>query len=265
MSLETQLRGEQEVVLRRHIPAQPARVFAAHTEADLVRQWMSGPEGSEIVLCEHDARPGGSFRMRWRGEGFPEFEITGEYIALDPPHRIEHVERMHLPEGPRAPAGRSPAGGGQRVGEQAGDGHRPTPPGTGVIAPATSDGAVEVDVAHEPACRRAPGDAVDADVDHRGAGPTQSPGPSPRPADGRDEDVGAPADRGRSRVREWAMVTVQLSRSSSCAIGLPTMFERPTPPPRPRQARPAGHAAASGSRAACRAPAPAAPVASARR
>ncbi|MGP1355845.1 SRPBCC domain-containing protein [Roseicyclus sp.] len=98
MSLETQLLGGRQVVLRRHIPAPPARVFAAHTEADLVRRWMSGPEGSEIVLCEHDARPGGRFRMRWRGEGFPEFEITGEYVALDPPHRIEHVERMHLPD-----------------------------------------------------------------------------------------------------------------------------------------------------------------------
>jgi uncharacterized protein YndB with AHSA1/START domain len=98
MGLECELRGEREVVLRRHIPAPPPRVFAAHTEGDLVRQWMSGPEGSEIIHCEHDARPGGRFRMRWRGEGFPEFEITGEYVALDPPHRIEHVERMHLPD-----------------------------------------------------------------------------------------------------------------------------------------------------------------------
>jgi uncharacterized protein YndB with AHSA1/START domain len=65
--------------------------------AELIRQWMIGPPGSEITHCEHDARPGGKFRMRWKGD-FPEFEITGDYIALDPPHRIEHVERMHMPD-----------------------------------------------------------------------------------------------------------------------------------------------------------------------
>ena len=26
------------------------------------------------------------------------FYLTGEYVALDPQRRIEHVERMHLPE-----------------------------------------------------------------------------------------------------------------------------------------------------------------------
>jgi uncharacterized protein YndB with AHSA1/START domain len=97
MTLETELVGDTQLVLRRYIAAPPDRVFAAHTQADLVRQWMQGPPGSEIIHCEHDARPGGSFRMRWKGE-FPEFEITGHYIALDPPNRIEHVERMHMPD-----------------------------------------------------------------------------------------------------------------------------------------------------------------------
>jgi uncharacterized protein YndB with AHSA1/START domain len=97
MPLETELKGDRQVLLRRHIDAPPDRVFAAHTQAGLIRQWMVGPPGSEITHCEHDARPGGTFRMRWKGE-FPEFEITGDYIALDPPHRIEHVERMHMPD-----------------------------------------------------------------------------------------------------------------------------------------------------------------------
>ena len=97
MSLDVTLLGDRQVVLRRTFAAPPDRVFAAHTEADLVRQWMQGPPGSRITRCEHDARPGGRFHMAWAGD-FPAFEITGDYIALDPPHRIEHVERMHMPE-----------------------------------------------------------------------------------------------------------------------------------------------------------------------
>jgi uncharacterized protein YndB with AHSA1/START domain len=97
MPIEAELQGDTQVVLRRYIDAPPDRVFAAHTRAELIRQWMIGPPGSEITHCEHDARPGGKFRMRWKGD-FPEFEITGDYIALDPPHRIEHIERMHMPD-----------------------------------------------------------------------------------------------------------------------------------------------------------------------
>ena len=103
----------------------------------------------------------------------------------------------------------------------------PTPPGTGVIAPATSTASAK---STSPTSRVLPSplDAVDADVDHRGARLDPVAADHPRPADGGDKDVGPAADPGRSRVREWAMVTVQSRRSSSCAIGLPTMLERPT-------------------------------------
>lgn len=100
MTLETKLQGDRQLVLTRTFAAPPDRVFRAHTEADLVRQWMSGAMGYVVADCTYDARPGGSYRVVWEGEDdeMPSFEVSGEFIALDPPHRIEHVERMHLPE-----------------------------------------------------------------------------------------------------------------------------------------------------------------------
>lgn len=100
MTLETQLVGDKQLVLTRAFPAPPDRVFRAHTEAALVRQWMSGTMGYVVTDCTYDARPGGSFRVVWEGADaeMPDFEVTGEFLALDPPHRIEHVERMHLPD-----------------------------------------------------------------------------------------------------------------------------------------------------------------------
>jgi len=99
MTLETKLLSDRQLVLTRSFVAPPDRVFRAHTEADLVRQWMSGPMNSVITACTYDTRPGGSFRVSWSSaeDQPPDFEVSGEFLALDPPHRIEHVERMHLP------------------------------------------------------------------------------------------------------------------------------------------------------------------------
>ena len=137
----------------------------------------------------------------------------------------------------------------------------PTPPGTGVIAPATSAAAAK---STSPTSRRLavrPVDAVDPDVDHRGAGLD----PVARHHPGRPTAATRMSARrqtaGRSRVRECAIVTVQLSPSRSCAIGLPTMLERPTTTASCPARSPTGRAAASGSRAGCRAPAPARPIA----
>ena len=55
----------------REFEAPRARVFAAHTDPELVEQWL-GPCDLQITIEEWDARPGGSYRyVHRRG---PEFE-----------------------------------------------------------------------------------------------------------------------------------------------------------------------------------------------
>jgi hypothetical protein len=99
----------------------------------------------------------------------------------------------------------------------------PTPPGTGVIQPATSRTAVEVDVA----AQLAGVVAVHADVDHHGAGLDHVGRHDLALAHGGHHDVGLARQRPRSGVPLWQMVTVALACSSSMAIGLPTMLLRP--------------------------------------
>ena len=70
----------------------------------------------------------------------------------------------------------------------------PTPPGTGVIAPATSRGGCEVDVADQLAV-----DPVDADVDHGRARLQPVALDHFRPADRGDDDVGAADDARQDR------------------------------------------------------------------
>ena len=77
----------------------------------------------------------------------------------------------------------------------------PTPPGTGVIAPATSTASAKFT---SPTMRDLPsrGDAVDADVDHGRAGLDPVAANKFRTADGDAQKFGAPAQLGQiSRVR----------------------------------------------------------------
>lgn len=96
--LSLELEGDNVVVVKRRFAASPQAVYRAHTDPALVQQWMLGPEGWTMPVCQGDPRPGGTIRYEWsdgKGNGF---YLTGEFIELDPPHRILHVERMHLPD-----------------------------------------------------------------------------------------------------------------------------------------------------------------------
>jgi uncharacterized protein YndB with AHSA1/START domain len=90
--------GETHVVVTRRFEAPPEAVYRAHLDPKLIQQWCLGPEGWTMPVCINEAKPGGRIRYEWsNGEGGG-FFLTGELLELDPPHRIVHVERMHLPE-----------------------------------------------------------------------------------------------------------------------------------------------------------------------
>ena len=89
--------GDRFVVVTRRFAAPPEAVYRAHTDPALVQKWMLGPEGWTMPVCQLDARPGGKFRYEW-AKGSQGFYLTGEFLEMDPPRRILHVERMFLPD-----------------------------------------------------------------------------------------------------------------------------------------------------------------------
>jgi uncharacterized protein YndB with AHSA1/START domain len=94
--LETE--GEQSVIVRRRFEATPEEVYRAHMEPELLQQWMLGPDGWTMPVCVNEAKPGGRIRYEWSDGKGGGFFLTGEILELDPPNRIVHVERMHLPD-----------------------------------------------------------------------------------------------------------------------------------------------------------------------
>ena len=96
LSLTTE--GDTVVVVRRRFAAPPEDVYRAHVDPELIPQWMTGPDGWTMPVCQIDVRPGGRMRYEWTDGQGNGFYLTGELIELDPPRRIVHVERMHLPD-----------------------------------------------------------------------------------------------------------------------------------------------------------------------
>ncbi len=100
--------GTTHVIVKRRFAASPEKVFRAHTDPKIVQQWLLGPDGWTMPECHLDARAGGSFRYVWakaeptsQTEGCSSqesFSITGEFMEVEGPHRIVHIERMHLPQ-----------------------------------------------------------------------------------------------------------------------------------------------------------------------
>lgn len=96
--LTLEVEGETLVIVKRRFDASPEDVYRAHTDPDLIRQWMLGPDGWTMPVCRHEAKPGGKIRYEWSDGKEGSFFLTGEIVELDPPNRIVHVERKHLPD-----------------------------------------------------------------------------------------------------------------------------------------------------------------------
>ena len=96
LTLKTE--GDRHVVVTRHFAAAPEIVYRAHTEPELIKKWLLGPDGWTMPVCINDAKPGGKIRYEWSDGNGSGFSLTGEYVELQPFSRIVHVERMHLPD-----------------------------------------------------------------------------------------------------------------------------------------------------------------------
>jgi uncharacterized protein YndB with AHSA1/START domain len=84
--------SDREIAMTRVVDAPRALVFEAHTSPEHVPNWMTGPQGWTMPVCEIDLRPGGAWHFVWRGEDGSEMEMRGEYREIEAPARIVNTE-----------------------------------------------------------------------------------------------------------------------------------------------------------------------------
>jgi uncharacterized protein YndB with AHSA1/START domain len=92
-TLKLSTRGDREIVLTRVFDALRRGIFDAYTKPELVRQWLLGPPGWSMPVCEIDLKVGGAYRYVWRHISGREMGMNGLYRAITPQQRIVCTEQ----------------------------------------------------------------------------------------------------------------------------------------------------------------------------
>jgi uncharacterized protein YndB with AHSA1/START domain len=84
--------SDLEVVLTRVVDAPRRLVWETWTNPEHVPQWMTGPDGWTMPVCEIDLRAGGGWHFVWRKADGTEMDMRGAYREVTPPERLVSTE-----------------------------------------------------------------------------------------------------------------------------------------------------------------------------
>jgi uncharacterized protein YndB with AHSA1/START domain len=83
---------DHDIVIIREFNAPRRFVFEAWTNPEYLPQWMLGPDGWTMTICEIDLRPGGPWRCAWRNTEGAEMNLSGTYQEVNPYDRVVYTE-----------------------------------------------------------------------------------------------------------------------------------------------------------------------------
>ena len=87
--------GDREILIERDFDAPRPLVFDAFTKPELVRQWLLGPDGWTMPVCEIDLRVGGRYRYVWRKEDSgEEMGMGGQFREVVRPEKLVATEQF---------------------------------------------------------------------------------------------------------------------------------------------------------------------------
>jgi uncharacterized protein YndB with AHSA1/START domain len=88
---------DREIAMTRVFNAPRHLVFGALSKPELVKQWLLGPPGWTMPVCEIDLRVGGAYRFQWRGPDGTEMGTRGVFREIALPERFVATERFDDP------------------------------------------------------------------------------------------------------------------------------------------------------------------------
>ncbi|KQP74029.1 MULTISPECIES: SRPBCC family protein [unclassified Microbacterium] len=94
---QTEILDDTHVRITRLIEGSIDLVWRAHQEPELMQQWLLGPDGWRMSVCEIDPSVGGKYRYQWEpleGTAGETFGFDGETLLTEAPHRAVTTEHM---------------------------------------------------------------------------------------------------------------------------------------------------------------------------
>ena len=83
------------IIMTRTFNAPRTLVFEALTKPEHITQWLLGPPGWSMPVCDVDLRVGGAYRWVWRNVTTGrEMGAGGIFREILPPERLSHTERF---------------------------------------------------------------------------------------------------------------------------------------------------------------------------
>jgi uncharacterized protein YndB with AHSA1/START domain len=86
--------SELEIALTRVFDAPRHLVFEAFTNPELLKRWLLGPPGWEMLVCDVAAKVGDHYRYEWRNTKGETMGIRGVCREIEVPARIVCTELM---------------------------------------------------------------------------------------------------------------------------------------------------------------------------
>jgi uncharacterized protein YndB with AHSA1/START domain len=92
--LKVAAQGEREIVMRRVFDAPRRLVYDALTKPELLKQWLLGPPGMTMPVCEMDLKVGGAYRFVWRGPDGKDMGVRGTFREITPAQGFAATEKF---------------------------------------------------------------------------------------------------------------------------------------------------------------------------
>jgi uncharacterized protein YndB with AHSA1/START domain len=85
--MSTQTITKPSLIIKRHLNARPAKVFAAWTDPEKVKRWM-GPGEGKALSAECDLRTGGRYRWIMQSPTGEVHDVSGVYREVIPNEKL---------------------------------------------------------------------------------------------------------------------------------------------------------------------------------
>ncbi len=89
---------DRTIMVSRSFKAPRQAVFDALTKPEIVKQWLLGPPGWSMPVCEIDLKPGGKYRYVWRQDtDGTVMGMGGVFRQVKPPDHFVAEEKFDKP------------------------------------------------------------------------------------------------------------------------------------------------------------------------